>query len=145
MSLETSKGHNDSGLSRNGHNRGPTRAEKLQSIVWLPFVYQEEQMTAYRLVRTPTRLHGDYVELSPEQERILLVSHRNEGGLLPWTMMTTAKWSACRPAGKIYTPVRTFGRCIPRFRQSCSCCSKFSTSFLSKRKWETGALPKWMS
>ena len=43
------------------------RAEKLQSIVWLPFVHQEEQMTAYHLVRTPTRLQGDYMELSPEQ------------------------------------------------------------------------------
>ena len=76
---------------------------RIQVLVWLPFVHKSGRMTAYKIVPVPIPTgHNEYLTLTPDQERIILVSRQGRTEL-SWTTLSATDFAACRPAGKSLT------------------------------------------
>ena len=73
-----------------------------QVLVWLSFVQESGRMTTYSILSSPipTR-HSEFMTLTPDQERIILVSH-SCSTKLSWPTLSAVEFSACRPTGQCF-------------------------------------------
>ena len=73
-----------------------------QVLVWLSFVQESGRMSTYSILSSPipTR-HSEFMTLTPDQERIILVSH-SCSTKLSWPTLSAVEFSACRPTGQCF-------------------------------------------